>query len=112
METFQKDVQLRAIELSIEAFETFCGAISDMLSVHIEFSRGQFCVETVERLKERFEKLAAVNSVKCEGALNGIFQLVFDKDGLFTLSGVLFMLSEQEILDNRRHGSQSRYATR
>ncbi|MHC4746856.1 MAG: CBS domain-containing protein, partial [Planctomycetota bacterium] len=61
--------------------------------------------ETVESLKKRFKKLAAVNSVKSEGALDGNFQVVFDKKGLFTLAGVVVMLPEEKILDNIKRGS-------
>ena len=105
MATSQTDVKSQTIELSTEAFETFCEDISGMFGVDMECSQQEFCTETVKGLKKRFKKLAAVNSIKSEGTLKGNFQIVFDKEGLFTLAGVIVMLPEQRILDNRKRGS-------
>ena len=105
MATSQTEVKSQAIELSTEAFETFCDDISGMFGVDMECSRQKVCAETVEGLKKRFRKLVAVNSVKAEGALGGTFQLVFDQEGLFTLAGIIVMLPEKRILENRKRGS-------
>ncbi|HEW78380.1 MAG TPA: CBS domain-containing protein [Phycisphaerales bacterium] len=105
MATSQTEVKSQAIELSTEAFETFCDDISGMFGVDMECSRQKVCAETIEGLKKRFRKLVAVNSVKAEGALGGTFQLVFDQEGLFTLAGVIVMLPEKRILENRKRGS-------
>ncbi|MHC4737483.1 MAG: CBS domain-containing protein, partial [Planctomycetota bacterium] len=52
-----------------------------------------------------FGGFIAVNTVKAEGALDGSFQLIFDQEGLSTLAGVLIMLPEQQILENRKNNS-------
>jgi len=105
MATSQTNVKSQTIELSTEAFEALCKDISGMFGVDIHCSQQQSSTETVEGLSKRFKDLAAVNSVKSEGALDSNFQIVFDKDGLFTLAGIILMQSKQQILDNRKSGS-------
>jgi len=101
----QTDVKSQTIELSTEAFEAFCEDISGMFGVDMECSQQEPCTETVKGLNKRFKKLAAVNSIKSEGTLEGNFQIMFDKRGLFTLAGVIVMLPEQKILQNCKRGS-------
>jgi len=103
--TTQTEIQPQVISLSAEAFETFCEDISGMFCIDMQCSQQESCTETVKGLKKRFKKLAAVNSIKAEGALNGNFQIIFDKDGLFILAGVIVMLPEQKILENSRLAS-------
>ena len=105
MATSQTDIKSQTIKLSTDAFEAFCEDISGMFNVDMECSQQQSCAETVKGLNKRFEKLAAVNSIKSEGALDGSFQIVFDREGLFTIAGVIVMLPEQNILQNRKRGS-------
>lgn len=99
------DIKSQTIELSTEAFETFCEDISGMFGVDMECSQQESRTETIKGLNKRFKKLAAVNSIKSEGTLDGNFQIVFDKEGLFTLAGVIVMVPEQKILQNCKHGS-------
>ena len=106
MTATQTEIQSQVIDLSAEAFESFCEDISGMFDVDMECSQQEFCTETVKGLKKRFKKLVSVNSVKAEGALDGTFQIVFGKDGLFTLAGVIVMLPKQKILENRKRGSE------
>jgi len=105
MAASQTDIKSQTIELSTEAFETFCEDISGMFGVDMECSQQEPHTETVKGIRKRLKKLVAVNSIKSEGALEGSFQVVFDKDGLFTLAGAIVMLPEQRILDNRKRGS-------
>ena len=105
MATSQADVKSQAIELSTEAFEAFCQDISGMFGMDTGSTQQQPCSETIEGLNKRFEKLTAVNSIKSEGVLGGKFQIVFDKQGLFTLAGVIVALPEQEILQNCKNGT-------
>ena len=105
MTTSQTDVKSQIIELSTKAFETFCEDISGMFDVSMQCTQQESCTETVKGLKKRFKKLAAVNSIKSEGALDGNFQIVFDKEGLFTLAGVVVTLPEQQVLDNIKQSS-------
>ena len=105
MATSQTDVESQTIKLSTEAFKIFCEDISGMFNVDMACKKKEETIETVKSLKKRFKKLTAVNSVKSEGALDGNFQVVFDKEGLFTLAGVIVMMPEQRILDNRKRGS-------
>ena len=105
MTTSQTDVKSQIIELSTKAFETFCEDISGMFDVSMQCTQQESCTETVKGLKKRFKKLVAVNSIKSEGALDGNFQIVFDKEGLFTLAGVVVTLPEQQVLDNIKQSS-------
>ena len=83
----QKKIKSQTMQLSTEAFEAFCKDISGMFNVDMECKKQEDTVETVESLKKKFKKLAAVNSIKSEGALGGNFQIVFDKKGLRRYTG-------------------------
>jgi acetoin utilization protein AcuB len=105
MAAIQREVELQAVELATEAFETFCEDISGMFDVDMTCTANEVVVETVKELKKRFKKLVAVDFVKADGALNGTFQLIFDQGGLFTLSGVIVMLPENRILEEIKRGT-------
>ena len=49
------------------------------------------CVETIDGLKKRFQKLAVVTLINAKGDLDGIFQLIFDRQGLFILGNLMIM---------------------
>jgi predicted transcriptional regulator len=92
-------------ELSKQSFGTFCEDVSGMFGVNMECNQEEVAAETVKGLKKRFKEPVAVSSVKAEGSLDGAFQLVFDRDGLFTLAGVIVMHPKEVILENRKLGS-------
>lgn len=96
----QTELESRVIELAEKSFKTFCGDISGMFSVDMVCSRQQVGPETVIGLKTRFKDFIVVYSVKAEGELDGTFQLVFDRQGLFILAGVVAMHPEHMILEN------------
>lgn len=106
MTTSKPNTQSQTIELSTEAFETFCEDISGMFGVDMECRQLESSTdETVEGLNKRFKELVAVNSIKSEGALDGSFQIVFDREGLFTLAGVILTMPEQDILNKSKQGT-------
>ncbi len=105
MTATQTELELRAIELSIEAFNGFCDDISGMFGVDMKCVPQQACQETINGLKKRFKKLSAVNNVDTNGAMHGTFYLIFDQGGLFTLSGVIVMLPENRILEEIKRGT-------
>jgi CBS domain-containing protein len=84
-------VESKAAELSSQAFKAFCEDISGMFGVPMQCGPGQITTETVADLEKRFGKLAAVNLVKAQGALEGTFQIVFGRKGLFILAGLITM---------------------
>ena len=96
----QTELESRVIELAEKSFKTFCGDISGMFSVDMVCSRQQVGPETVIGLKTRFKDFIVVYSVKAEGELDGTFQVVFDRQGLFILAGVVAMHPEHMILEN------------
>lgn len=105
MAVSQTEIESQAVELSEEAFKTFCNDLAGMFGIEIECSRQEICEENIQVLKKRFNKLAAVNTVDSDGILNGSFQLIFDQEGMFTLGGVIIMLPEERILENRKRGT-------
>ncbi|MHC4113730.1 MAG: CBS domain-containing protein [Planctomycetota bacterium] len=105
MTTTQTEIESQIIELSTKALGSFCDDISQMFSVNMSCKPLEPCAETVKGLGKKYKKLAAVISVKSEGALKGNFQFIFDKIGLFTLSGVIVMLPEERILKAGKYGS-------
>ena len=107
MAVSQTETESQAVKLSEEAFDAFCEDIAGMFDIEMECEQQESCMETVGGIKKRFKKLVAVNSVQAKGVLDGTFQLIFDQEGLFTLSGVIVMLPENKILENRRKGSDT-----
>lgn len=105
MATPQTDVQSRTIELSSEAMDTFCEDISSMFGIEMESNQLEASDSTITDLKKNYKKLAAVYSVKSQGILDGSYHLIFDKDGLFTMAGIIVMQPEQKIQENRKAGS-------
>ena len=101
----QTELKSEVIELSTKAFETFYKDISDMFSVKIGCVQKEVSEGTINDIRKHFGGFIAVNTVKAEGALDGTFQLIFDQEGLSTLAGVLIMLPEQQILENRTNNS-------
>ncbi len=93
------------IELAGKSFNTFCDDISGMFGIDICCSPQQVSTETVNGLQERFQNLTVLYTVNAEGVLKGSFQLVFDRQGLFILAGVVNMKPEQTILEDAKSGS-------
>ncbi|UCE46311.1 MAG: hypothetical protein JSW47_11890, partial [Phycisphaerales bacterium] len=105
MATAQTEIESRILELASEALKAFCEDISGTFGVAMECKQQEIAIQTVAQLKKRFKKLVAVNIVDSEGVLDGTFQLIFDQEGLFTLGGVMVMLPEKRILENRKGAS-------
>jgi hypothetical protein len=101
----QTEIESLIIELAEKSFKTFCDDISGMFGTDMECVPQEATPETVNGLQTRFNDLAVVYSVKAEGALDGTFQLVFDKKGLFLLAGVVAMHPEQIILEGVESGT-------
>jgi CBS domain-containing protein len=102
----QAELKSQAVESATEAFEAFCEDISGMFGVDMECSQQEESTETPKDIAKKFKKFSATNTIEAEGDLSGTFQMVFDKDGLFTLAGVIVMLPEQRILENRKTGTE------
>jgi CBS domain-containing protein len=105
MAVSQTEIESQVVDLSEEAFETFCNDLAGMFGIEIEASQQEICEGNIQSIKKRFNKLVAVNTVDSEGILNGSFQLIFDQEGMFTLGGVIIMLPEARILENRKRGT-------
>ncbi|MHC4283267.1 MAG: hypothetical protein ACYSWZ_09905, partial [Planctomycetota bacterium] len=101
----QTEIESLIIELAEKSFKTFCGDISGMFGMDMACSPQEVTPETVNGLQRRFENFAVVYSVKSEGILDGTFQMVFDKEGLFILAGVVAMNPGQMILEDIQSGS-------
>jgi len=101
----QTELKAEVIESSTKAFETFFKDMSDMFNVNLECTQQEVSGGTIDDIKKRFGGPVAVNTVKAQGVLDGVFQLIFDQEGLCTLSGVLIMLPEEQIQENRKNNS-------
>ncbi len=98
-------IESEVTELAVDAFDAFCQDISGMFGVEMNGEHKEITLETVATLKKRFKKLTAVNTVRSEGVMDGMFQLLFDQGGLFTLSGVIVMLPENRIMEEIKRGT-------
>jgi len=101
----QTELESRTIKLSTKALQTFCDDLSGMFAVEMDCQQQDISTETIKGLKKHFEEPAFVNSVKAEGFLNGDFQIVLSRQGLFTLAGVVTMEPEQKVLADIKSGT-------
>jgi len=101
MGTSQTDIETQVVELATDSFNTFCEDISGMFGVNMKCEQKEVVTEDVSGLKKRFSRLVAVNIVDSKGALSGTFHVLFDQEGLFTIGGVIVMLPEARIMENR-----------
>jgi CBS domain-containing protein len=104
--------ELRSVtnDLTVEAMKAFAADISTMFDTEVESQQSDMEVGTVANLKNRFKKLSAVVMVRSEGAMDGEYQVIFDKEGLFTLAGTFVMQPEQIINVNRKSGGEKEAA--
>lgn len=94
------------MKLSAEALQTFCRDFSTIYCIETTYEQQPARTETARRLKRYFSEVAAICTVKVDGILNNpIIQLIFGKEGLFTLGGVMIVLPRQRILENRKSGT-------
>ncbi|MBN1818887.1 MAG: CBS domain-containing protein [Sedimentisphaerales bacterium] len=101
------ELQSRTLELTEQAFTTFAEDISTMFDTKVVVQQADIATGTVDDLQKAYKKLSSVCSVRAEGALNGTFHVVFDKEGLFTLAGTFVMQPEQIIAQNRKSGTDA-----
>ncbi len=94
----ETELESQVVELSAEAFKAFCNDISAMFGMGMKCNPQKSTTETIESLKERFKNLVAVNCVKVDGALEGTFQIIFSREGLFTLAGAITMPAQMTSL--------------
>ncbi len=93
-------------DLTAEAMKAFAEDISTMFDTGVESQQSDIETGTVANLKNRYKKLCAVIMVRSEGIMDGEYQVVFDKEGLFTLAGTFVMQPEQIIQVNRKTGGE------
>ena len=105
----QSQVELESLttDLTAGAFNAFCQDVSEMFDTAVSVEQLDIAAGTTKQLKNTYKKLAAVCSVKAQGALNGQFQVVFGTEGLFTLAGTIAMQPEQIIKENRQGGTKT-----
>jgi len=102
----QAELESMTAEVTAEAFKTFAEDISTMFDTPVSAGQIEVTTGTVKELKDTYKKLVAVCSVKAEGAVNGQFHVVFDREGLFTIAGTFVMQPEQIITQNRQSGTE------
>jgi len=100
--------ELRSVtnDLTVEAMKAFAGDISTMFDTEVESQQSDIETGTVANLKNRYKKLCAVVMVRSEGTMDGEYQVIFDKEGLFTLAGTFVMQPDQIINVNRKNGGE------
>ncbi len=98
------EIQSKTADVTIEAFNTFAEDIGTMFDAEVTAQQVDIESGTIDDVKGKYKKLAAVCSATSEGALNGEFHVVFDKEGLFTLAGTFVMQPAQIITQNRKGG--------
>ncbi len=102
----QAELESTTAELLTETFNVFAEDIATMFDTEVSAQQLDITVGTIKEVKDTYKKLAAVCSVTAEGPINGQFHVIFDKDGLFTVSGTFVMQPEQIITKNRKNGTE------
>jgi predicted transcriptional regulator len=100
------ELQSRAVELAGGAFEAFCEDMSSMFGLEASCKSASGAVENFAGIKKRVPKLSAVHAVKADGALHGVFYLVFDTRSIFEIAGSVMMLPKPIILNHTKSGTQ------
>lgn len=108
MPVSQAELESLTADLTTQAFETFADDIATMFDTEVSASQTDITTGTIEDIKDKFKKLAAVCPVIAEGQLNGQFCTIFDKEGLFTLAGTFVMQPAQIIAKNRKDGTEDK----
>lgn len=101
------------LTLSIEKIESltqasyaaFCEDMAGMFDVQAVCTQGQTIKGDLNKLKNEFKKITAVNTVSARGTLDGQFWLLLDQAAIFTLSGIVVMLPEKRIKDQVKNGT-------
>lgn len=93
------------VDLAGEALESFCEDMSGMFGVEMSCEQLEVHENPGAAMKKSFKKLAAVYSVQPSGALSNDFNILIDKAGLFTITGVVVMLPKSRVLSNAKRGT-------
>ncbi len=93
--------------LTQASYEAFCEDMSGMFDVKADCIQGQSVKVDLNKLKNEFKKITAVNTVSARGTLDGKFWLLLDQAAMFTLSGIVVMLPEKRIKDQVKTGTLS-----
>jgi predicted transcriptional regulator len=99
------DVQSRVMELAGDAFTAFCDDMSSMFSLEASARFTPGGTENFAGIKKRVPKFSAVHTIKSDGAINGVFYLVFDNKAIFALAGSVMMLPKSVILNHTKMGT-------
>ena len=91
-------VESQILDLSTESFKAFCSDMSAMFSIGMKCDKQEAATVTIEALKERFKNLLAITSIKADGTLEGTFQIILSREGLFTLAGAIAMPAQMTSL--------------
>jgi len=105
MPDVQSTLQSRIIDLASEALTSFCDDMSGMFGVHMSCEQVNVNEDARAEIEESYKTLGAVYSVKVSGTLNDDFQILVDKPGLFTITGVVVMLPKSRILSSAKRGT-------
>ena len=76
----QAELESKTVDLTLEAFSTFAEDIGTMFDTEVSVVQTDIATGSIKDLKNTYKNLAAVCSVRSEGAVNGQFHIVFDKD--------------------------------
>ncbi|MBN1806855.1 MAG: hypothetical protein JW837_16525, partial [Sedimentisphaerales bacterium] len=90
--------KLHMLELTTESFKGFCEDISGMFSIPMRSNKIGASIVKVGSLKEPFKNLVAITSCKATGTYEGTFQIIFNREGLFTIAGAITMPAEMTSL--------------
>ena len=99
------DIQSRVMELAGDAFTAFCDDMSSMFGLQASARCTPGGTESFAGIKKRVPKFSAVNAIKSDGAINGVFYLLFDNKAIFALAGSVMMLPKPIILNHTRMGT-------
>lgn len=99
------DISMELEDLSMTAMDAFCQDIAGMFDVAMNCQQQNICTETARNLKKIYKNISAVISAQAKGHLKGTFHVIFDREGLFTLAGVIVMQPKLKIVENRTKGA-------
>jgi acetoin utilization protein AcuB len=99
------NIQSPIIDLSDKAFDAYCRNLAALFNIEILNKRHETAFQDIKQLKKQFKKLTATHSFKSEGDLEGDFYIIFEKDTLFALAGIVMQLPQDQIRGTIQNGT-------
>ena len=93
------------VKLTSEAFGGFCEDVSALFNIDMACTHKDVHKTKLGHLRNHFSGIFGINNVTATGTIKDNLFLLFDKEGIFTLPGIISMRPESQILESIKKSS-------